>query len=137
MAKILIVDDQADIQLITRMSLRRMAWQGNPLDIHTADSGAASVQFVRENPDTQVIIMDVMMEHERAGLDACLEIHAFNPQVQLIIHTAQAALFTEQEVILNYPIINYLTKSAESSQRLGSMVLLALKNYLRLSNLAD
>lgn len=132
MAKLLIVDDQPDIQLIARMSLRRLAWQGQTLDIHTADSGADSVQFVQNHPDTRVIIMDVMMEHERAGLDATLAIHKINPKIQVIIHTAQAALFSEQEVILNYPIVNYLTKSSESSQKLASMVLLALKNYDRL-----
>lgn len=132
MAKLLIVDDQPDIQLIVRMSLRRLAWQGQPLDIHTVDSGEASVQFIQDHPDTCVVIMDVMMEHERAGLDATLAIHKMNPKVQVIIHTAQAALFSEQEVILNYPIINYLTKSAESSQKLANMVLLAFKNYERL-----
>ncbi len=135
MAKLLIVDDQPDIQLIVRMSLRRLAWQGQPLDIHTVDSGEASVQFIQEHPDTCVVIMDVMMEHERAGLDATLAIHALNPRVQVIIHTAQAALFSEQEVILNYPITNYLTKSSDSGARLGNMVLLALKNYARLQAL--
>lgn len=131
-AKILIVDDQEDIQLITRMSLRRLQWHKRPLDIHLASSGAESVAFIEDHPDTQVVIMDIMMEHDRAGLEAIETIHAMCPQIQFIVQTAQASVLSEHEVIRNYPITNYLTKSAESSQRLGSMVLLALKNYARL-----
>lgn len=131
-SKILIVDDQEDILLITRMSLRRLHWKNQSLDLHLASSGSESIAFIKDHPDTQVVIMDIMMEYDRAGLDAIDAIHALQPQIQLIVQTAQAGLLSEQEVIRNYPIVNYLTKSADSSQRLGNMVLLALKNYERL-----
>lgn len=131
-AKVLIVDDQEDILLITRMSLRRLQWNNHALDLHFASSGAESIAFIKNNPDTRVVIMDIMMENDRAGLDAIEVIHALHPQIQLMVQTAQAGLFSEQEVIRNYPIINYLTKSVDGGQRLGSSVLLALKNYDRL-----
>lgn len=131
-AKILIVDDQEDIRLITRMSLRRLKWKDLPLDLHVASSGAESIAFVQAHPDTQVVIMDIMMEHDQAGLEAIEALYAMYPRIQFIVQTAQAGLLSEHEVICQYPITNYLTKSAESSQRLGSMVLLALKNYERL-----
>lgn len=132
-AKVLIVDDQEDILLITRMSLRRLQWNNHSLDLHLASSGAESIAFIKEHPETQVVIMDIMMEHDRAGLEAIEIIHGLYPQIQLMVQTAQAGLLSEQEVIRNYPIINYLTKSADSSQQLGNSVLLALKNYERLS----
>ena len=132
-AKVLIVDDQPDIQLVTKMSLRRLEWNGLPLDLHLADSGAAAIEYVQQHPDIRVVLMDVVMEHDRAGLDAILKIHEAHPRIQLIVQTGQAALLSEHEVIRAYPIINYLSKGADSSQRVGSMVLLALKNYERLA----
>jgi c-di-GMP phosphodiesterase len=131
-AKILIVDDQEDIRLITRMSLRRLKWHNHPVDLHFACSGGESIAFIENHSDTQVVIMDIMMEHDRAGLDAIEAIHKMHPQIQLIVQTAQAALMSEQQVIRDYPITNYVTKSTEGSERLGNIVLLALKNYDRL-----
>ncbi len=130
-AKVLIADDEPDIQLITRMSLRRLQWQGNPLDIHRVSSGAAAVEFIKKNPDTHVVILDIMMEHDRAGLDSALAIHALNPRTEIIIQTGQASILSEHEVILNYPVSHYLPKGTESAQRICNMVLLSLKNHAR------
>ena len=72
--RILVVDDEPDVFTLTRLSLRQVQYHGRGVELFSALSGAACVESVREHPETSVILLDVVMESEHAGLDACREI---------------------------------------------------------------
>lgn len=72
--KILIVDDDAEVLLVTKMSLKRAEYDGKRFKLITANSGQEAVETVRQTPDIAVIIIDQIMETDNAGTDACQQI---------------------------------------------------------------
>ena len=70
MTRVLIVEDQADIRDLIRMSLEVQGYE-----IHEASHGAAGLQMAQAlQPD--VMLLDVMMPGELDGLQVCQRIKA-------------------------------------------------------------
>ena len=80
-SKILIVDDDPDIRNVLNLLLRS--------DYETAEAadGMAAVEHIRANPDTDLIILDVMMPG-MDGIDTCELIRTFS-NVPVLFLTAK------------------------------------------------
>ena len=75
MKRVLIVEDQADIRKLIRMTL-----EFEPYEIHEAANGVNGLQLAGEVvPD--LILLDVMMPGEIDGLQVCARVRA-NPALQ-------------------------------------------------------
>ena len=66
--KILIVDDEPDVHSMTRLALRDVHYRGRPLELLSAYSAKEGFAALRDNPDTAIILLDVVMETDDAGL---------------------------------------------------------------------
>ncbi len=101
--KILIAeDDEASILLIT-IALRKFGQQ-----ILTVSNGAAAVELLKEQPDIDLILMDVKMT-EMDGYEATRLIREFNTKVVIIAQTAYG-LESEREKALQAGCNDYLSK---------------------------
>ncbi|MDO8376356.1 MAG: response regulator [Aquabacterium sp.] len=70
MKSVLIVDDQADIRKLIRMTL-----ESEPFEIHEASDGADGLRLAAElTPD--LILLDVMMPGALDGLQVCARVRA-------------------------------------------------------------
>jgi two-component system, OmpR family, phosphate regulon response regulator PhoB len=70
MKRVLIVEDQADIRKLIRMTL-----EFEEYEIHEASEGAAGLKLAREvHPD--LVLLDVMMPGEMDGLQVCQALKA-------------------------------------------------------------
>ena len=80
---ILIVDDDPDIRNVLNLLLRR--------DYITAEAadGAAAVEYMRQNPETDLVILDVMMPG-RGGIETCEKIREHS-NVPILFLTAKSA----------------------------------------------
>lgn len=77
MAKILIVDDDPDIVLATRLSLERAGHQ-----VTSASNGAEGLEKLKaERPD--LIILDVMMDTATEGFQLALKLRSRDPASEL------------------------------------------------------
>ncbi|MCG8455872.1 MAG: hypothetical protein MI919_06280, partial [Holophagales bacterium] len=65
--RILIVDDDEDVHTITRLSLRGLRYRDRRLELLSATTGQEAVEIMRRQPGIAVILLDVVMESERAG----------------------------------------------------------------------
>lgn len=65
---VLVVEDQADIRKLVRMTLAI-----GQVDVHEADSGESGVRLA-ENLHPDLVLMDVMMPGEIDGYQACRQI---------------------------------------------------------------
>ena len=75
MKRVLIVEDQADIRKLIRMTL-----EFEPYEIHEAANGINGLQLAAEEvPD--LILLDVMMPGEVDGLQVCARVRA-NPALR-------------------------------------------------------
>ena len=67
--KLLIVDDEPEIHDITRLALGDLRIDGHPLAILSVYSATAARVVLQTHVDIAVILLDVVMESENAGLE--------------------------------------------------------------------
>ncbi|MBF0381623.1 MAG: response regulator [Magnetococcales bacterium] len=129
--KILVVDDDRDIHKLTAMVLRDMVFEDSPLEMLSAFSGKESIEIMRSNPDIAVLLLDVVMETDYAGLDVVRYVREElkNIYVRIILRTGQSGQAPENEVIKNYDINDYREKTDLTATKLTSSVTSALRSY--------
>jgi len=134
---ILVVDDEEDVHLITKIAFRSLTHQGQEVKVISAYSGAEAVRVLRENPHVAVILLDVVMESDHAGLNTCRVIREElgNSFVRILLRTGQPGRAPEGTVVQDYGIDGYLPKAELTSSRLVTMVRTALKAYGELADL--
>ncbi|MCR6631875.1 MAG: hypothetical protein NVV74_18525 [Magnetospirillum sp.] len=89
--KILVVDDDDDVHVMTEILLREVEFDGRALHFLHAFSGKAARDVFAEQDDIAVAFVDVVMEHDLAGLDLVRHVRddLGNREVSLILRTGQ------------------------------------------------
>ena len=95
------------------------------------------MELIEQNPDTALILLDVVMESDRAGLDTVHYIRneLKNDLVNIILRTGQPGEAPEEKVILRYEINDYKAKQELTAQKLFTVVTASLRSYQFASNL--
>jgi CheY-like chemotaxis protein len=134
---VLVVDDEEDVHDITRISLRTLTHNGQKVKILSAQSAAEALKILGANPHIAVVLLDVVMESEHAGLDACVAIreNLRNDLVRILLRTGQPGRAPEEKVVQEYSIDGYLPKAELTSTRLLTMVRISLKAFDELCDL--
>jgi len=135
--RVLVVDDEPDVAAVTRLSLRGMRHGSRPVELVVASTGAGAVEAMRADPGIAVILLDVVMETDTAGLDACRAIRdeLGNRFVRILLRTGQPGVAPERATIDDYDIDGYLPKTELTTTRLYTAVRTALKAYEELVDL--
>lgn len=129
--KILVVDDEEDIHTVTKMALRGFTYKDRGIHFLHTYSAKESEQVVRENPDIAVILLDVVMETNTAGLNLVRYIRdeIGNKYSQIILRTGYPGYAPEREVIVSYEINDYKTKTELTAFKLFTLVMASLRAY--------
>ena len=137
--KVLICDDDFSVHTVTKFALEGFKFAGKELEIISAFSGAEGIKIVEQNPDIAVILQDVIMETNDAGLQAIKYIREVlkNQFVRIILRTGQPADFPESSVILNYDINDYRSKIELTEQKLFTTLVSSLRAYSMMISLAE
>jgi adenylate cyclase len=137
--KLLVVDDEAAVHDVTRLALAAFSFEGRPLRLLSAYSAAEAEARLAEHPDTAVILLDVVMETDGAGLDFVHHVRTVerNHLVRIILRTGQPGHAPENRVIVEYDINDYKHKADLTSQRLFTSVIGALRSYRDLRYISD
>ena len=83
MKKVLILEDEVNIRSFVVINLRRAGY--NAIE---AGTGAEALERLRENPDTGVAILDIMLP-DMDGFEVCRNIRATNKVIGIIMLTAR------------------------------------------------
>ena len=136
---VLMVDDDQDVHGATLMSLRGLQIEGRPLHFLQAYSSLEARNFVAERSDIAVIMLDVVMESEDAGLQLVKQIrHEFGrSMVQIILRTGQPGFAPEIETIRQYEINDYRTKTELTQVRLYTSLTSAIRTYQHLQSMEE
>jgi CheY-like chemotaxis protein len=129
--KILIVDDDDGVHSSTRFALDRVQVEGRPLTILNAYSAGEAQQMFGEHPDIALALVDVVMETDHAGLDFVRWVRdeLGNHAVRLVLRTGQPGQAPERDVVVNFDIDDYKTKSELTAQKLFTLLHAALRSY--------
>jgi|GEM_PF-3541638 len=129
--KLLIVDDEPDIHNVTRLALHDFSFMGKSVSMLSAHSAQEAKQVMETEDDIALILLDVVMETDHAGLDFArwLRDSAANETTRIILRTGQPGQAPERQVVLAYDINDYKAKSELTSERLFASVVTALRGY--------
>jgi len=129
--KILIVDDEPDIHVITKLALGKFTFDDRPLKFLSAHSGEEANQILASEEDIALVFLDVVMETDDAGLRVVKYIREElkNKFVRIILRTGQPGQAPERDVIVNYDINDYKEKTNLSSEKLFTVTLASLRSY--------
>jgi two-component system NtrC family sensor kinase len=129
--KILIVDDEAKVHTATDIALRKFVYENKSLKFISAYSAKEAKQLIQEHPDVAIILLDVIMETDDAGLEFVKYVREVlgNQLVRIILRTGQPGQVPEKSVIINYDINDYKTKTELTTSKLYTTVLTALRSF--------
>ncbi|TFW11407.1 DUF3369 domain-containing protein [Massilia arenosa] len=129
--RVLIVDDDADVHAVTRLALRNVAFKGRELELFSAYSAAEAYRILASTPDIALVLLDVVMETDDAGLILARQIREElnNHIVRVVLRTGQPGQAPEQRVIIEYDINDYKAKTELTTQKLFTTVISALRAY--------
>lgn len=135
--RVMIVDDEPDIHAVSRLALRNISFKGRSLEILSAYSGAQAFEMLSKEADIMLILLDVVMETEDAGLRLVERIRGElnNQMVRIVLRTGQPGQAPEQKVIVDYDINDYKTKTELTTQRLYTTVISSLRAYESLASI--
>lgn len=135
--KVLIADDEEEVHRVTKLALADFNHFGRPLSFLDAYTGREAVDLVSAHPDVALVLMDVVMESEHAGLNAVLAIRndLRNRLTRIVIRTGQAGQAPEGLVVSHYDVNDYKEKTEVTARKLHTLVHSGLSLYRELSAL--
>lgn len=137
--KILIVDDDPEVHLATRLALSDVVFLGRPLEFLSTYSSRETRQCLRGQGNIAIILLDVVMETDDAGLGLVRYIREELgwTETRIILRTGQPGMAPERDVIVQYDINDYKPKSELTDSRLFATVVAALRSYRHLVSLEE
>ena len=129
--KILIADDDKDIHSASQLALDGYQFKGRGLEIFNTYSAKDTIQLLKTEKDIAIIILDVVMESDDAGLVVVRQIREelHNKELRIILRTGQPGFAPEFDVINSYDINDYKTKSELTQRKLLASITTALRSY--------
>ena len=106
MAKILIADDDKEVHNITKTVLNGFEYNETGIEFISAFSGAEAIETLKGIDNIAVILLDVVMESNDAGLKVVKFIREElkNETIRIVLRTGQPGSAPERVVIKQYEI---------------------------------
>jgi response regulator RpfG family c-di-GMP phosphodiesterase len=129
--EVLIVDDEKQVHQVTKLVLSDFIFDGKKLEFFSAYSAAEAKELIAAHPNAALILLDVVMENDDAGLQIIqyLRSELQNQAIRIILRTGQPGQAPERSVIMDYDINDYKEKTELTTQKLFTTVVSALRSY--------
>ncbi len=136
--RVMIVDDDDDVHATTAFALGNLEMQHRPLEFVHAYSASQAREILQRETDIAVILLDVVMEQEDAGLHLVRYIRETLKQteVRIILRTGQPGYAPEIDAIRDFDINDYKTKSELTRIKLFTTVTAAIRSYQQIRALS-
>ncbi|MBC7405658.1 MAG: EAL domain-containing protein [Cytophaga sp.] len=127
----MIIDDDPDVHSATTFALGNLEIQHRTLSFLHAYSAAEARDILANETDIAIILLDVVMEQEDAGLQLVSHIRKTLglADVRIILRTGQPGYAPEIDAIRDYDINDYKTKSELTRTKLYTAVTSAIRSY--------
>jgi signal transduction histidine kinase/response regulator of citrate/malate metabolism len=137
--KVAVIDDDPAVHDGTRYALYDYVLNGQKLDILSAYSADEGRHLLRNHADIAVVLLDVVMETDSAGLDlvSFIRNELKNETVRIILRTGQPGQAPERRVIVDYDINDYKAKTELTADRLFTAMTAALRSYQQIQRMVE
>jgi diguanylate cyclase len=135
--RLLVVDDEPDVHRATLFALSDVKILGRDLEFLHAYSAGEAAGLLKSERDIAVVLLDVVMEREDAGLALVRTIREELKlaDLRIILRTGQPGYAPELETLHDYDINDYKTKSELTRTKLFASVTSALRAYRQIQAL--
>jgi hypothetical protein len=112
---------------------------GRPSQLINALSAKDAREQLEKHPDIAVVLLDVVMETENAGLDFIKHVRqqAANPLVRIILRTGQPGQAPERQVMVDYDINDYKEKTELTASKLYTSVMSSIRTFGHLQSMEN
>jgi CheY-like chemotaxis protein len=133
--RILIVDDDVDVHVVTKFALSNSNFQGRRLSFFHAYSAKEALSKLRDTPDIALVLLDVMMETADAGLRFARQVREdlHNDLVRIVLRTGQPGQELEHSIIVDYDVNDFWSKTDLTTRKLFTTVIASLRAYATLA----
>src|SRR5262245_12044150 len=137
--KVAVIDDDPAVHEGTRFALYDYSLHGQGIEIFSAYSAEEGRALMRERPEIAVILLDVVMETDNAGLALVdyIRTELKNETVRIILRTGQPGQAPERRVIVDYDINDYKAKTELTADKLFTALTAALRGYQQLERMVE
>ncbi|QCK86100.1 DUF3369 domain-containing protein [Phreatobacter aquaticus] len=137
--KVAVIDDDPAVHSGTNYALYDYDLGGTKLELLSAFSAAEGKTLLAAHPDMAVVLLDVVMESDGAGLDLVQYIRneLKNDTVRIILRTGQPGQAPERQVIVDYDINDYKAKTELTADKLFTALTAAIRSYQQLMRLVE
>ncbi|MGE5626615.1 MAG: DUF3369 domain-containing protein [Solirubrobacterales bacterium] len=135
--KVLIADDEEEVHKMTKMVLKSFQLEGAKLEFYDTYSGKETIDFLNNNEDIAIILLDVVMEEDDSGLNVVkhLRENLKNNITRVILRTGQPGKAPEDKIIVEYEIDDYKTKTELTVQKLFSTMYVCLRAHKNIKSI--
>jgi signal transduction histidine kinase len=137
--KVAVIDDDPAVHEGTRFALYDYNLNGHGIEILSAHSAAEGRELMRRDPNIAVILLDVVMETDDAGLRLVdyIRTQLKNETVRIILRTGQPGQAPERRVIVDYDINDYKAKTELTADKLFTALTAALRSHQQLQRMVE
>ncbi len=135
--KVLSVEDDAGYQASLIHALALIQVDGRSLQVLKARSAVEAARILPEHRDISIVLLDVVMEQDDAGLRLVNTIRNVicNNQVRIVLLTGQPSMAPRPEVLKQYDIDDYWCKSEFTHEHLAAVITGNLRTWERTTQL--
>lgn len=132
--RVLVVDDVADVHAVTRLALGNVTYKGRGLEILSAYSGEQGFAALSSESDIALVLLDVVMETDDAGLRLAKRIREdlHNDLIRIVLRTGQPGQAPESQVVVDFDVNDYKAKAELTVEKLFTTVITSLRSYERM-----
>ncbi|MFM2042279.1 MAG: hypothetical protein RLY86_855 [Pseudomonadota bacterium] len=116
---------------MTKLVLSKLRYNDRPLELLKARSAGEAEGILRRRDDIAVALVDIVMETDDAGLRLARRIREdfANTDVRIVLRTGQPGQAPVRDVIVNYDINDYKSKTELTSEKLFITIVTALRSF--------
>ena len=137
--KVLIVDDEEEVHLLTKMVLGDLVFKDRSVELMSAYSSQEALTLLYDNQDISVALIDIIMEYDTAGLDLVRTIrHELqNKLLRIILRTSIEGDNLQEQLFIDYDINDYKDKGELTAEKLRATVINAFRSYRDLREITE
>lgn len=137
--KILIVDDDEEVHLCAKRVLENLVFKDRAVELLYAYTTRDAIKLLKEHDDIAVALIDIIMDHDKSGLQL---VHTIRNDLKdlllrIILRTGIDGLQLQEQLFVKYDINDYKEKSELNSEKLRATVISAFRSYQDLRKIAD
>jgi len=129
--QVMVVDDEPAVHEVTKLVMAGFEMEGRKLQFTHCYSAAEAYTVLSKRQDIALVLLDVVMETEHAGLELARkireELHNYN--IRIVLRTGQPGQAPEEQVIRDYDINDYKEKTDLTRRKLITVFYSSLRGY--------